>query len=121
MGDSAAAVDAVFRAKYGELCASLLRAFGYRHFELVEEALQSARSSARSSGGLQTASLTIRRGGSTRWLATRVSQPCGMPRSIAVARSTFAFRAFNLTWIGLVVTAIAVRLNWRNSQRPVTG
>jgi hypothetical protein len=44
-----------------------------------------------------------------------------MPRSIAVARSTFAFRAFNLTWIGLVVTAIAVRLNWRNSQRPVTG
>jgi hypothetical protein len=44
-----------------------------------------------------------------------------MPRSIAVARSTFAFRAFNLTWIGLVVTAIAVRLTGRNSQRPVTG
>lgn len=40
--DSTTAVEAVFRAKYGELCASLLRAFGYHRFDVIEEAVQSA-------------------------------------------------------------------------------
>lgn len=42
MRDSSTAVEAVFRAKYGELCASLLRAFGHHRFDVVEEAVQSA-------------------------------------------------------------------------------
>lgn len=42
MSNSPAAVEAVFRAEYGELCSSLLSAFGYQRFDLVEEALQSA-------------------------------------------------------------------------------
>jgi RNA polymerase sigma-70 factor (ECF subfamily) len=39
---SPVAIEAVFRTKYGELCASLLSAFGYQRFDLVEEALQTA-------------------------------------------------------------------------------
>jgi RNA polymerase sigma-70 factor (ECF subfamily) len=42
MVESQAAVESVFRAKYGELCASLLSVFGYGRFDLVEEALQTA-------------------------------------------------------------------------------
>jgi RNA polymerase sigma-70 factor (ECF subfamily) len=42
MGDSTVVVEAVFRAKYGELCSSLLGVLGYQRFDLVEEALQTA-------------------------------------------------------------------------------
>jgi hypothetical protein len=31
---SPVAIEAVFRTKYGELCASLLSAFGYQRFDL---------------------------------------------------------------------------------------
>lgn len=37
-----ATIEAVFRAKYGELCSSLLGAFGYANFDRIEEALQTA-------------------------------------------------------------------------------
>jgi hypothetical protein len=36
-------------------------------------------------------------------------------RTLTIASAVFAFHAFNLMWIGLVVAAVAVRLNWRNS------
>ena len=42
MVEARTAVETVFRAKYGELCASLLSAFGYDHFDVVEEAIQTA-------------------------------------------------------------------------------
>lgn len=46
MVEARATVESVFLAKYGELCASLLGAFGYAHFDLVEESLQTAFSRA---------------------------------------------------------------------------
>jgi RNA polymerase sigma-70 factor (ECF subfamily) len=42
MADVHATLESIFRAKYGELSASLLAAFGFAQFELVEEALQTA-------------------------------------------------------------------------------
>lgn len=39
----------------------------------------------------------------------------GSSRALAVAGGAFAFHAFNLTWLGVVVAAGAVLLNWRNS------
>lgn len=42
MTTSRAAIESVFRAKCGELCASLVTSFSYQRFDLVEDALQSA-------------------------------------------------------------------------------
>jgi len=39
----------------------------------------------------------------------------GSDAALAAAQGVFAFHAFNLTWFGLLVTVIAVRLNWRNA------
>lgn len=39
----------------------------------------------------------------------------GSAAAIAVANSVFLFHAFNLTWIGLLVGFVAVRLNWSNT------
>ena len=36
-------------------------------------------------------------------------------RTLTIASGAFAFHAFNLTWIGVVVATVAMRLNWRNS------
>lgn len=36
-------------------------------------------------------------------------------RTLTIASGVFAFHAFNLMWIGVVVAVVAMRLNWRNS------
>jgi hypothetical protein len=35
--------------------------------------------------------------------------------ALTIAGSVFAFHAFNLAWLGLLATVIALRLNWFNS------
>lgn len=35
--------------------------------------------------------------------------------TVAVARGVFAFHALNLTWLGLLVLIVGLRLNWFNS------
>lgn len=39
----------------------------------------------------------------------------GNARTLAVAGGAFAFHAYNLTWLGMAVAAVAICLNWRNS------
>lgn len=40
--DQKLTVEQLFKAKYGEVLAALLRSTGYQHFELAEEAVQTA-------------------------------------------------------------------------------
>ncbi|MGE0451767.1 MAG: RNA polymerase sigma factor [Vicinamibacterales bacterium] len=42
MSEPGTSIESIFRSKYAELCASLLNAFGYERFDLIEDALQSA-------------------------------------------------------------------------------